>query len=309
MSVDRPQIHKLADVQSPNIGKGTRVWQFVVVLPSARIGENCNICSSCFIENDVVVGNNVTVKNGVSLYDGVRLEDDVFIGPNVTFTNDPLPRSGKRPSQFVKTVVKRGASIGANATLLPGVTIGEGAMVGAGSVVSRDVPPFTMVLGNPARVRAPVAPDVRAEAPPRVDAHSALPIRGAEIWKLRALRESRGELTFADFSELPFVPKRYFAIHGVRASTYRGNHAHRTCAQFFIPLSGSCRIILDDTKRRYEVELSSPSWGLLVNPGIWCVLHSFTEYASILVLASEPYDSKEYIRDYGAFRAYKAIND
>lgn len=147
-----PFIHPTADVQASRIGAGTRIWQNAVVLPGAVIGENCNICAGCFVENDVVLGNNVTIKNGVSLYDGLRLEDDVFVGPNATFTNDPMPRSGCRPAGFLKTVLRRGASIGANATLLPGLTVGEGALVAAGSVVTRDVPAHAVVMGNPARI-------------------------------------------------------------------------------------------------------------------------------------------------------------
>ncbi|GBL30062.1 dTDP-3-amino-3,6-dideoxy-alpha-D-galactopyranose 3-N-acetyltransferase [Opitutia bacterium] len=145
-------IHPSADVQSKQIGEGTRIWQFVVVLPGAVIGRDGNICSHCFIENQVVVGDRVTVKCGVQLWDGVTLEDDVFVGPNATFTNDLAPRSRNAAAQLLPTLVRKGASIGANATILPGLTIGEGAMVGAGAVVTKDVPPRTLVVGNPARV-------------------------------------------------------------------------------------------------------------------------------------------------------------
>ena len=132
-------IHTSSDVQSVNIGQNTNIWQFCVVLPDAEIGENCNICSHCFIENDVKIGNNVTIKCGVQLWDGIRVEDDVFIGPNVTFCNDKYPRSKQYPERFLKTIIKKGASIGANATILPGVIIGENAMIAAGSVVTKDV--------------------------------------------------------------------------------------------------------------------------------------------------------------------------
>ena len=145
-------IHPSADVQSKQIGEGTRIWQFVVVLPGAVIGRDGNICSHCFIENQVVVGDRVTVKCGVQLWDGVTLEDDVFVGPNATFTNDLAPRSRNAAAQLLPTLVRKGASIGANATILPGLTIGEGAMVGAGAVVTKDVPSRTLVVGNPARV-------------------------------------------------------------------------------------------------------------------------------------------------------------
>ena len=145
------QIHPLADVQSRSIGDGTTVWQFVVILPGAVIGKNCNINALCLIENDVVVGDRVTVKSGVQLWDGLRIEDDVFVGPNVAFTNDKHPRSKQYPPAFQRTTVRQGASIGANATILGGVTIGERAMVGAGAVVTKDVPAGETWVGNPAR--------------------------------------------------------------------------------------------------------------------------------------------------------------
>lgn len=132
-------IHELSDVQSKNIGEGTNIWQYCVVLPGAVIGNNCNICSHCFIENDVKIGNNVTVKCGVQLWDGIEIEDDVFIGPNVTFCNDRYPKSGNKNFKLEKVIVKKGASIGANATILPGVTIGENSLVAAGAVVTKDV--------------------------------------------------------------------------------------------------------------------------------------------------------------------------
>jgi len=144
-------IHQLADVQSSKIGKDTKIWQFCVVLEKARIGENCNICMNVFIENDVVIGDNVTVKCGVQLWDGLRVEDDVFIGPNVTFTNDLMPRSRQRPVSFLETVLKRGTSIGANSVIIAGHTIGEYALIGAGSVVTKDIPPHTVWYGNPAK--------------------------------------------------------------------------------------------------------------------------------------------------------------
>ncbi len=145
-------IHPLADVQSEMIGEGTRIWQFVVVLPGAHIGRDCNICAHCFLENDVRLGDRVTVKNGVQLWDGTTLADDVFIGPNVTFSNDRYPRSKVYPEAFERIEIGRGASIGAGAVLLPGVTVGAGALVGAGAVVTEPVPERAVVAGNPARV-------------------------------------------------------------------------------------------------------------------------------------------------------------
>ena len=138
-------IHPLSDVQSSNIGEDTNIWQFCVVLPGARIGSGCNICSHCFIENDVVVGNNVTVKCGVQLWDGITVEDDVFIGPNVTFCNDKYPKSKNKDFKLEGVIVRKGASIGANATILPGVEICEGALIGAGAIVTKNVPAGTVV--------------------------------------------------------------------------------------------------------------------------------------------------------------------
>ncbi len=148
---DAAYVHPLADCQSTRLGADTKVWQFTVVLPRAVIGANCNLNSHCFIENDVVIGDNVTVKCGNYLWDGLTLEDNVFVGPNVTFANDAYPRSKQYPEAFARTVVKKGASIGAAAVILPGVTIGEGAMVGAGAVVTKDVPAHSVVRGDYAR--------------------------------------------------------------------------------------------------------------------------------------------------------------
>lgn len=147
-----PTIHELADVKSLSIGEQTRVWQYSVILEGAVIGRNCNVCAHTLIEGDVIVGDNVTIKSGVFLWSGTRIADEVFIGPNATFTNDLMPRSKVYPESFSGISVKQGASIGANATLLPGITIGTRAMVGAGAVVTKDVPDFAVVVGNPARI-------------------------------------------------------------------------------------------------------------------------------------------------------------
>ena len=151
------KIHPMSDVQSDHIGAGTTVWQFVVILRGAKIGENCNVGSHCFIENGAIIGDRVTIKNGVQVFEAIELEDDVFIGPNVTFTNDAYPRSRRgshrEDKAYPKTLVKRGASIGGGAVILPGVTIGEGALIGAGAVVAKDVPKGGVVYGEASRFR------------------------------------------------------------------------------------------------------------------------------------------------------------
>lgn len=143
-------IHQLADVQTNNIGENTTIWQFCVVLKNAQIGSNCNINCNVFIENDVVIGDNVTIKPGVQIWDGITIEDNVFIGPNVTFTNDLYPRSKQHLSEYFKIIVRKGASIGANSTIVAGIEVGEYAMLGAGTVLTKEAQPYTLWYGNPA---------------------------------------------------------------------------------------------------------------------------------------------------------------
>ncbi len=153
-------IHPLSDVLSTKIGENTKIWQFCIVLPDAEIGENCNICAHVFIENRVKIGNNVTIKSGVQIYDGVTIEDYVFIGPNVTFTNEKVPRSKTYDDlKIKKTLIRKGASIGGNATINPGITIGEYAFVGSGSVVTKDIGRNTLWYGNPARLKGYITDD------------------------------------------------------------------------------------------------------------------------------------------------------
>lgn len=163
-------VHPTALVASKAIGEGTRIWAFVNILAGARIGRDCNICDRCFIENDVVLGDRVTVKCGVSLYDALTLEDDVFVGPDVSFPNDPRPRSGRHVAEYPRTRVREGASLGAGAILLPGITVGRWAMVGAGALVTRDVADFALVYGSPARLHGHVS---RCGATLRFDDESA----------------------------------------------------------------------------------------------------------------------------------------
>ncbi|MBK6707519.1 MAG: N-acetyltransferase [Sphingomonadales bacterium] len=144
-------IHASADVADCMIGEGTRIWQFVVILVGAQIGRDCNICSHVLVEGDVTVGDRVTIKSGVQLWNGLRIADDVFVGPNVTFTNDRMPRSRQHDFVLEETIIEHGASIGAGAVILPGICIGKGAMVGAGAVVTKNVEPHSLVVGNPAR--------------------------------------------------------------------------------------------------------------------------------------------------------------
>ena len=144
-------IHNSSICESKNIGEGTKIWAFVHILPGAVIGSECNICDFVFIENDVTVGDRTTIKSGVQIWDGVTIGHDVFIGPNVTFTNDKNPKSKNKEFEVLRTLISDGVSIGANSTLLPGIQVGEGAIIGAGSVVTKNVAAGATVYGNPAK--------------------------------------------------------------------------------------------------------------------------------------------------------------
>lgn len=303
-------IHPTADVQSQVIGQGTRVWQFCIILPGAEIGADGNICSHCFIENDVVVGDRVTIKAGVQLWDGLRVEDDVFIGPNVTFSNDRFPRSRQQPDEFVVTTIRHGASIGANATVLPGVVIGAGAMVGAGAVVTKDVPTNSIVFGNPAQIRGYVDTLVQGEefdgTPDTVVGE--LRVTGASLHGLRQVSDLRGSLSAAQIGDgLPFETKRFFLVYDVPTRRLRGEHAHKACHQFLICVRGSVTVMMDDGVSRQETILDRPNVGLWLKPGVWAVQYNYSPDAVLLVATSDLYDADDYIREYDEFVAWKAL--
>lgn len=299
-------VHSHALCESESIGEGTRIWAFAHVLPGAVIGVDSNICDGVFVENDVIVGDRVTVKCGVQLWDGVTLEDDVFVGPNATFTNDIFPRSKVYPEDFGRTVVKSGASIGANATILPGLTIGRGAMIGAGSVVTRDVPEYAVVVGNPGRIKgyANTSPSQNAHySDPSLDAESVVSaVRGVAMHSLTRAVDLRGSLVAGELSsDIPFRPERFFLVYDVPSAETRGAHAHLACEQFLIAVKGSVSAIVDDGTNREEFLLNRPDVGLYMPAMTWGTQYRYTPDAVLLVLASHPYDSSDYIRDYNEF--------
>ena len=302
--------HPQALVESNLIGDNTRIWAFAHILPNAKIGNDCNICDHVFIENDVIIGDRVTIKCGVQLWDGIRIEDGVFIGPNATFTNDAFPRSKQHPEKFLETTIKKGASIGANATILPGLTIGRNAMIAAGAVVTVNVPPNAIVVGNPARIdgyvssvknrRVPVSREYAATAGPQ----GTLSVPGVTIYRLPFFTDMRGSLTVAEYGQfLPFVPKRYFLVFDVLSKEVRGEHAHKKLHQFLVCVRGSCSIVVDDGNHSEDILLDSPDLGLHIPPMVWGIQYKFSPDAVLLVLASEIYNPEDYIRNYDDFLA------
>ena len=307
-------IHPSADVASQIIGSGSRIWQYAVVLEKARIGKDANICSHCFIENDVVLGDRVTVKCGVQLWDGLRIGSDVFVGPNVTFTNDKHPRSKVPPDQFLTTTIEDHVSIGAGAVVLPGLTVGRGATVGAGAVVTKSVPPNALVVGNPARITHfqshEISAKVLLEKSSPTQQETVEPqvrgtgVTGTALHQLKRVANQSGALTVGEYErDIPFSAKRYFVVFDVPAGETRGGHAHRDCHQFLICVRGSCRVLLDNGQERATVRLDGPDHGVYMAPGIWSVQFDHSDDAVLLVFASEYYDPDDYIADYDHFLA------
>jgi len=302
-------VHSQGICESTKVGKGTKVWAFAHVLPGAVLGEDCNICDNVFIENKVTIGNRVTIKCGVQVWDGVVLEDDVFVGPNATFTNDLFPRSKVHLGEYPQTRICSGASIGANATILPGITIGRNAMVGAGSVVTRSVPPNAIVVGNPARImgyadagekqKAATLFDLKKDEKPSV---INTEVKGVTVHRLPLVTDLRGSLSVGEIGQhIPFEVQRYFLVFDVPSAETRGEHAHRECHQFLICVAGKVAVVADDGKHRQEVVLDKPNLGIHLPPLTWGIQYKYSADAVLLVLASHHYSSTDYIRNYDEF--------
>ena len=306
-----PFVHPQGICESKEVGDDTKIWAFAHVLRGAKIGKDCNICDHVFIENDVVVGDRVTIKCGVQLWDGLTIGNGVFIGPNVTFTNDKFPRSKDYQAEVPRTVVADGASLGANCTLLPGITVGREAMVGAGAVVTRDVPARAVVVGNPARITRytetrTASPEVRKQVASGLAETDIAPPRpvlgGAKVYSLKSVRDLRGSLSAAELGpEIPFSFKRFFLVYDVPGKEVRGEHAHHSCEQFLVCVRGSLKVVLDDGSSQAEVVLNHPSLGLYVPSKMWCIQYKYSEDAVLLVFATQHYDPNDYIRDYDEF--------
>lgn len=305
-------IHTHALCESPTIGARTRIWAFSHVLPNARIGTDCNICDNVFIENDVVIADRVTIKCGVQIWDGVEIHDDVFIGPNATFTNDRFPRSKVYPASYLRTIIRKGASIGANATILPGVEIGMHAMIGAGAVVTRSVPPYGIVRGNPAKIVGYVdssLSNAKDQTQPKFATASSKisSVSGVKLYTLNKVVDHRGNLSVGEFDRgVPFKPLRYFLVYAVPPNETRGEHAHLQCHQFLVAVKGSVHVVVDNGQDRAEHVLSSPEQGIYVPPMIWGIQYRYSSDAVLLVFASHYYEASDYIRNYDDFLAVVA---
>ena len=308
-------VHTLGLCESANVGAGSKIWAFAHVLPNAVIGRNANICDHVFVENDVVLGDDVTVKCGVQLWDGLRVGDSVFIGPNVTFTNDLYPRSKQYPGEFTQTHISNGASIGANATILAGITLGTNCMVGAGAVVTKSVPPNAIVAGNPAKIigydsnlvlnETIVEHAKSSTAEEQGPGVEQLGVSGCALYRLPLFRDARGDLMVMEFAEqLPFAPMRMFFVHNVPSSKVRGEHAHLECHQFLVAVSGELSVVIDNSVQRTQVELKSPRTGLYIPPLVWGVQYNFSHDAVLAVFASHPYDDADYMREYEQFASH-----
>ncbi|MDQ2842425.1 MAG: WxcM-like domain-containing protein [Acidobacteriota bacterium] len=298
--------HEKALVESQSIGQGTRIGALAHVLARAVIGTDCNISDYTLIENDVLIGNRVTIKSGVQIWDGITIEDDVFIGPNATFGTDPLTAG-----ESARTVIEHGASIGPNATISLGITIGERARVAAASLVTRSVPPLAIVAGNPASIvgyeGAAFHEQGPSTSPPSHASIASTQVRNVNLHRLPSAVDMRGQLSFAEIGkQIPFEIERFFLVYGVASKEVRGEHAHRELDQFLICVHGQCSVVADDGENRQEFLLDDPTVGLHVPPLVWAVQYKHTADAVLLVLASHPYDPDDYIRDYAEFaRALK----
>ncbi len=291
--------HATALVETEAVGAGSRVLAFARVVAGAVIGDNCTVHDHAFLDAGVTLDAEVSVGAGARLLGTLRLGRGVIVGPNAV-----LGRSDAVSDDGI--AVGREARIGANVTVLPGFTIGRGAVVEAGSVVHGDVPAHAIVSGSPARIvgyvdtlpepTEPEVPDLSTLEKP-----TAAGVPGVVLHPLTYARDLRGSLAAVEFADLPFVPRRVFAVYGIPSESVRGAHAHRACGQLLVCMSGEVSCIADNGVARQEFRLTSPRVGLHIPPMIWSMQYRYTADAVLLVLAELPYDPDDYIRDYEEF--------
>jgi UDP-2-acetamido-3-amino-2,3-dideoxy-glucuronate N-acetyltransferase len=300
-------IHPSAIVETNEVGTNTSILANSHILSGAVIGRDCVISDGVFVEGGVRIGDRVTLKPGVQLSAGVELEDDVTVGPGAVFSNEPHSDERQEGIAPLKILVKAGASIGANATILPGVTVGHRARIGAGAVVTSNIPQNAVVVGNPARIvgyvnspRHSVTAITNLKETNKEVISSRVP--GVSVVKIPTIPDLRGSLSFAEFERhIPFPAKRFFLIYDVPSRELRGEHAHKRNHQFLICIKGSVNALVDNGEEREEFILDSPNVGIHIPPMIWGTQYKYTEDAVLLVFASHLYESEDYIRDYQDF--------
>jgi UDP-2-acetamido-3-amino-2,3-dideoxy-glucuronate N-acetyltransferase len=295
-----------ARFEGDSLGEGSRVLAYARVAPGVAIGRNCVLHEHAVLIGTVILEDDVAVQTGAQLLGRMRVEQGVTVGAGAVVGGEPS--SGEKADHRAgEIIIHQFASIGANVTVLPGAAIGRRAVVEPGSVVTENVPANAVVSGNPATIVAYVDSGQEAAAqevvlPSSVGAAiTETRVRGVTIHRLAYARDLRGSLTAAEFSNLPFSPRRLFTVYDVPSESVRGSHAHRTCSQFLVCTLGGVSCLVDDGLAREEIRLASPDVGLHIPPMIWGTQWKYTRDAVLLVLASHPYDAADYIRDYEEF--------
>lgn len=303
------ELHPQGICESANVGPNTKVGPFSFIREGAVIGKECDIAPNVFIDSHVVIGDRVTLSGGVQLWNGSKIEDDVLISPNVALTNKKISDS-TASSKIEGIFIKRGAIIGANATILPGIIIGSHSIIGAGAVVTKDVPPNAIVVGNPAKITGYVnterTEDYITSNQNISETVIETLVKGVTVHHLPVISDIRGSLSVGEFSRsIPFDAKRYFIVYDVPTKETRGEHAHHKCHQFLIAIKGSILVVADDGHNRQEFILNSAGIGLYLPPMTWGIQYRYSSDAVLLVFASDYYDSDDYIREYDAFCSFK----
>lgn len=295
---------------SDAVGAGTNIDSFVHIAAAVKIGTDCTIGSRTMIDSGVSIGDRVVLEGGSHLFTGLVIEDDVYIGTNATFARARVPREAA-PSPAI--LLRHHCSIGANATLCPGVTIGEHSIVDAGAVVTQSVQPYAIVSGNPAQVvgfaNTSESTVIRSGASASQSHIIESKVRGVRAYDLPFISDPRGNLTVGEFERtLPFIPKRYFITFDVPNAKLRGEHAHRQCEQFLVCVRGSCAVVVDDGTHREEFLLDRPTFGVHVPAMIWATEYKHSPDSTLMVFASDYYDPEDYIRDYQEFLSAKKLS-
>ncbi len=298
---------QIAKIESSDREINSQISHLSTILPNAKIGKNVNIGTYCLIENNVSIGDYVTIKGGVHIWDGIDIKNNVFIDVNVSFATAYSTKNKIDAKDIYQITIQEGVFIGANATILPNLTIGANALIEVGAVVTRSVPPNAIVEGNPAKIIGYV--DTKnnktihnEKSYPQILGKIETTVSGVTFHTFRSVPDMRGALSVGEFEkEIPFKPLRYFLVFNVPTTETRGEHAHKKCHQFLIAVTGTVHVVADDGKNREEFILEHNNQGLYLPPMTWGIQYHYSSDAVLLVFASDYYDSNDYIRDYSEF--------